>query len=518
MVLRLKNTPIDIISAVLSGILLFLSFPSFNLYLLEWIAFIPLLYALEGRPLRQSYVLGVVTGTVAVYGGFNWMADWAVIVLTLPFPVDQLVALGHAFCIGQLFGIIALLYQWIRQRAAISELIIFPVVAASAFSVFPMLFYFKLGDAQSYFLPAIQGIEFTGVYGLDLMISLANILIFKLLQSPRETIGAKLWIAGTVLLIVWFGYGVYALKSWDNRIKNWQPKFLGLVQPNRPISLTRPQPEKGYSREYPLEMAMSQKLVNDGAEIVFWPEGHFHGYAFWSRVRESFNSLIKKMGVPFVIYDATYKIIEQKKHFYNSTIWINEQGKQIDLYHKMKLVPFGEYTPFIGLLPFVKTLLGDYLSDLSAGKEHKTFKAAGMKLVPKICYEPLFPILVTESIRKEPKGKVLLVQSQDGWYGESSEPEQHMTVTALRAVENRIPLIHVINNGASAVVLPNGRYAHRTKFFARGTWVAEMPYDADSGGSFFSRFPYLFIGLIWLVLVVLIWKRVNLLPTKPKMS
>ena len=94
---RIKNTWIDIVSAVLSGVLLFLSFPGFNFYLLEWIALVPLLFALEQRSFRQSYLLGLVTGTVGIFGGFNWMADWADIVMGLSFPLTQLAALAHAF-------------------------------------------------------------------------------------------------------------------------------------------------------------------------------------------------------------------------------------------------------------------------------------------------------------------------------------------------------------------------------------------------------------------------------------
>ena len=518
MLSRSKNTGIGIISAVLSGVLLLLSFPSFNLYLLEWFAFIPLLFALECRSLRQSYLLGVVTGTVAIFGGFNWMADWAANVMKFPFPLDQIASLAYAFCIGHIFGFIALLYQWIRLKRIAVEILIFPVVVVATFSVFPMLFYFKLGDAQSYFLPAIQGIEFTGVYGLDFIIAMANILVYKSIQFSGDKTARGLWVACLLVLAVWFGYGVISLRHWDSKIENWQSKVVGLVQPNRPALLTRPKPEKGYSRQYPLEMEMSQELAKGGAEVIFWPEGHFFGYVFWSSVRESFQHLIGKMSIPFMIYDSTVETINGKKHFYNSTIWIDEQGNQVDIYHKMKLVPFGEYTPLIGQLPIIKSLLGNYMSDLSAGTKHKTFAVAGMKIVPKICYEPLFPFAVAASVRDEPAGKVLLVQSQDGWYGETSEPEQHMTETVLRAVENRIPLIHVINNGASAVVLPNGRYVYRTPAFVRGAWNAKMPYSAESGGSFFSRYPFLFIGTIWVVLLALAWPGIKSLLLNHRMS
>ncbi|MCP4752269.1 MAG: apolipoprotein N-acyltransferase [Proteobacteria bacterium] len=482
--------------AAFSGILFFLSFPAFNLYLLGWIAFMPLLFALERTSLRQAYLLGLVTGMVAVGGGFYWMADWAVVVMAIPFPLNQLAVLAHAFCIGHVFGLSAFFFRWFRRPGIVHDIVLFPLALTVVFSLFPMLFAFRIGDGQSYFLPAVQAVELTGVYGLDFVVALVNILVYKLIQIPREKIARPVLAACLILLVGWFGYGVYSLSQWDVEIGSWEKKRIGIVQPNRPAILTRPQPEKGYSRSFPLDMEMSRRLAEMGAEMVFWPEGHFYGYAFWSEVRQAFQIQIKSMNIPFVIYDSTYKMEDGEKHYFNTSLFIDEDGALVDQYHKMKLVPFGEYTPLVDSLPFAKSLLGDFLTDLRPGMEHKTFSAAGMRIVPKICYEPLFPRFVAESVGGDSRGKVLLVQTQDGWYGETAQPEQHMAIAALRAVENRVPLVHVINNGSSAVVLPNGRYVFRSPAFTRGYWIAEMPYNPGSGGSFFSRHPSLFINMV----------------------
>ncbi|MBU3918097.1 hypothetical protein KKA14_21415, partial [bacterium] len=99
-----------------SGILLFLSFPSFNYFLLEWVALVPLLFAIEGLSLRHTYLLGLITGMVAVAGGFYWMVNWAETAIGLLFPFNLMFGLGHAFAAGQVFGIAVFLFQCLRRQ------------------------------------------------------------------------------------------------------------------------------------------------------------------------------------------------------------------------------------------------------------------------------------------------------------------------------------------------------------------------------------------------------------------
>ncbi len=491
-----KSLTSAILLAALSGLLLFLSFPGYNYFLLEWISFVPLLYALEGKSTYHAYLLGTVTGAVAVLGGFHWTANVAVSGMGLTFPFNQVFAVAYAIVTGQVFAISTLLFQWCRQRRGLNELLLFPVILVTVFSLFPILFIFKLGDGQSYFLPAIQAIEFTGIYGLDFILGLVNILIYRLIQ-PGVTVRFN-WVWSGCLLIplLWFAYGAFSLQQWDARIHGWETKRIGLIQPNRKASLKRPQPEKGFSRRYPVEMKLSQKAAAEGAEIIVWPEGHFFGVTFWKDIRQAFQKQIQKMGIPLVIFDSTITFKEGEKRFHNSSLLLDRNGQQSGIYNKIKLVPFGEYTPLIGRSELLKRFMGDFLDALTPGTKYVTFETAGLRIVPAICYEPLFPEFVADAIGEDGQGKLLLVQSQDGWYGESSQPEQHMVETVLRAVENRVPLVHVINNGSSAAVLPSGRYQFRSPPFVRGAWVVDLPYHPKSGGSFYSRHPLIFISLM----------------------
>ena len=482
--------------AAWSGILLAVSYPGFNLYYFEWIAFVPLLMAVENVSGRMAYLLGTITGFFGIAIGFHWVGEWAEIVLEIPFPLSYIVTAGHSGAVAQVFGIIFFLFQKLRLQLKSIEIFLFPILYVSIFTIMPLLFKFSLGDAQSYFPVATQTIEFTGVHGLDCVILLINIVVYRLFFSSQDR--PNLAVIGISLLIVilWFSVGSYRLQVWEQKMKRWTTKRIGLVQTNLEATLDLVIPQKPYSRTFPKEIALSRKLLPQKPEIIVWPEGNFFGYSIWGNVREAFRSHISQIGVPVLFHDITKVFDGKKGRIYNSTILVDENGVYQDQYDKMIRVPFGEYTPFTEHIPFFKKVLGDYLSSLSKGEQHKTFFSAGMKLVPIICYESLFPEFVAESIREFPHGKVMVVQSQDGWYGQTAASEQHLASSALRAIENRVPLIHVINNGRSGIVLPNGKYIFVSDFFQEGQWVVQLPYDSGSGGSFYSNHPYLFIYVV----------------------
>jgi len=99
---------------------------------------------------------------------------------------------------------------------------------------------------------------------------------------------------------------------------------------------------------------------------------------------------------------------------------------------------------------------------------------------------------------------VLLFVSQDTWFGESTQPFQHRAMSIVRGVENRVPMMHVINNGPSVVAAPHGRVVGGAQAFSRAELLVHMPFDPTSGGSFFSRYPLLFMTMVFSALVMLV--------------
>jgi len=473
--------------AGLAGLLAAMAFPNFNYFLFAFLFSVPLLLAIDQAKGRRAYFLGVTTGFFQIMLGFYWIGDWAHIALGWPEPLNQLSALGYALLMAQAFGLVTWLYCQSKPLTSWAGPFAFPLIWCTVFSVFPFLFPFHLGDSQTSNLVMLQPIEWTGVWGFDFLALLIGAAIASLITQGKKAIPQLVIVSG--LTLIWIVVGSVQLSSWDQKIAGWQEKKIGLVQTNRPASIHKQLPEPGFSRTYPLEMKMTEQLARQGATIVFWPEGAFYGYAYWIDVKLSFQKHIKNLHLPLVFLDSGFENKPEGRAHYNTTYLLGEDGTEQGHYHKRHLVPFGEYTPFLSNYKWAKAVLGGFLATLQAGDQDKIFATAGLKVVPKICFEILFPDEVAESIGDQAAGKVLLVQSQDGWYGESSESEQHLASSLLRAIENRVPLIHVINNGPSAVISPNGRYAFKAPSFEPGAFIASFGYDGSSGGSFYSRHP-----------------------------
>jgi apolipoprotein N-acyltransferase len=121
-------------------------------------------------------------------------------------------------------------------------------------------------------------------------------------------------------------------------------------------------------------------------------------------------------------------------------------------YHKIHLVPFGEYVPLGKNLPIKKLTYG--LPDYSSGETAQEFIVKSLKVTPIVCYEVIF----SDEVRQRSLDTDLLVNvAYDTWFGKSSGPYQHYYIARMRAVENGVPLIRSANNGISAIIDPVGR-------------------------------------------------------------
>jgi apolipoprotein N-acyltransferase len=123
-------------------------------------------------------------------------------------------------------------------------------------------------------------------------------------------------------------------------------------------------------------------------------------------------------------------------------------------YDKIHLVPFGEYIPFKDLLFFAHKLTGR-VAEFTRGSERKVFRLNGHRYGIFICYEAVFADEVREFARYG--AEVLVNVSDDGWYGDTSAPWQHLNMARMRAIENRRWILRDTNNGITAAIDPYGR-------------------------------------------------------------
>jgi apolipoprotein N-acyltransferase len=182
--------------------------------------------------------------------------------------------------------------------------------------------------------------------------------------------------------------------------------------------------------------------------------------------------------------------------FYNS---VTVLGGGEGLYHKQKLVPFGEYVPLQdlirGLIPFFDLPM----SSFSRGRpDQPNLSVMGLIVSPFICYEVLYPSLVAS---RSQNSDVLLTISNDAWFGSSAGPHQHFQMTRLRALETGRWLLRGTNNGITAIIGPDGKVRDQLPQFERGILEGEIrPVRGSTPFMLMGPSPVLLLALVLVAL------------------
>jgi len=193
--------------------------------------------------------------------------------------------------------------------------------------------------------------------------------------------------------------------------------------------------------------------------LIAWPESPSPFTEGDLRFRAAMHELATKTGAGIVAGNPTSESEvdesgERVLHDYNSASFISPQGEFVGRYSKIHLVPFGEYVPYRELFFFAHHLTKQ-VSDFSRGKERNVFTANGHGYGVFICYESIF----ADEIREFAKNgaQVFVNISDDGWYGDTSAPWQHLNMARMRAIENQRWILRDTNSGVTAAIDPRGR-------------------------------------------------------------
>lgn len=189
-----------------------------------------------------------------------------------------------------------------------------------------------------------------------------------------------------------------------------------------------------------------------------------------------------------------------RRQFWNSLRAIDETGRFVGTYNKFHLVPFGEYVPLRRFVPIPQIANG---AEFSAGPGPQTLRLPGLPPVsPLICYETIFPGAV---VAPGPRPKWLLNITNDGWFGKSAGPYQHLAAARMRAVEEGLPMVRAANTGISAVFDSYGREIARLGLGKQGVLDVPLP-RAIAGRTPFSRIGNwslaLLLALGWALVLV----------------
>jgi len=214
-------------------------------------------------------------------------------------------------------------------------------------------------------------------------------------------------------------------------------------------------------------------LVPRQPQLVVWPETAVplnvqDGGPETSRLL----ALARRAGVWLLFGAPGYERLGGRVEYRNSVFLVTPSGGWAGRYDKVHLVPFGEYVPFGRYLPFLKKMV-EGAGDFSPGPGVRPLSGPGLPtLGPLICFEGIFPGLAAR--HAEQGARLLVVVTNDAWFGQTPAPYQHLAFAALRAAETGLPLVRAANTGVSAVFDRQGRPLTSTVLGARDAFVAEV--------------------------------------------
>jgi len=476
--------------SIMSGVLLFLSFPKFDLHYLIWISLIPLLFALRGKNLSEAFLAGLITGFVYNTGIIYWVTFVVVHYGYLPLSIGIFVMLLLSFYLSLYVALFAFGVVFLKKRG-IGEIVSAPLLwtileygKSHLLTGFP---WENLAHSLHGQLSFIQIADITGIYGITFLIVFINCLLFGLMTfKGRKAILSEL-LVGVILLGATLGYGFYRISDIEKATKNTDPVNISLVQGN--IDQSVKWDPLYQSKTLNLYRQLSIEAAESKPRIIVWPET---AAPFFfqdnNHKRKNVLNLAERTGSYLLFGSPSYERKDGQIYLKNSAYLVSPSKDIVGRYDKVHLVPFGEYVPLRDFLFFVEKLVAG-AGDFIAGDGFRPLMVEGKKAGVLVCYEGIFPEIGREYKKN---GADLFVNiTNDAWYGRTSAPYQHLSMIAFRAVENRVPIVRAANTGISAIIDPTGKVVSRTEIFEQAVLSGNIGiYDYDT---FYTRYGDLFV-------------------------
>jgi apolipoprotein N-acyltransferase len=500
--------------AALSGILQVLPFPIAGptpvwRTAFCWVAILPLFWALggedkEGRPLtiRQSIWLAYLCGFLWYLGNCYWIYQTMYLYGGLDKPVAAGILLLFCLYLGLYHALFGGLFGAFRAHFGVQgALLLSPfswVAVELARARITGLPWDLLGVAQVDNPLLTRLAPVTGAYGLSFAIAAVNALwLVRIQVRERRFTRLALTIAGVVFVVV---YVLGLRRIQPPRVRATATAML--VQENLEVGAAAKGPEPAerellesfaYLSRYPGERAylgipelrgtpsvrFVPTAVPRASDLIVWPESPAPFQENDPAFRAAISELAKGTGAPVIVGNvAIDRTTANARGYYlfNSASFVTPQGEFTGRYDKMHLVPFGEYVPFQKLFFFAQNLLHE-AGTFDAGGSRTVFAVNGHRYGTFICYESIFADEVRHFVLQG--ADVLINISNDGWYGDTSAPWQHLYMARMRAIENHRWLLRATNTGVTGSIDPYGRVVEAAPRHVRTSLRAGFGYEDD---------------------------------------
>jgi apolipoprotein N-acyltransferase len=478
------------LAAMGAGLLLTAAFPKIGIAGFAWIVPGLLLAIAQGKGRGDAFRIGYVAGLAYFLSSLYWL----LLIPATGFPILGWVSLAAVLALFPAVWVWLMAGRigeggWLRRTcwalAGGAVWVALEMVRARLLGGFPWDF---LGVSQYRMVPLIQIASVTGVYGLSFLVVWFSLSLFSaaraIFGNPARRFAWQaemiLPLAAVVGLFA-FGYARTGQGSPAGTILR-----VTLVQPSIPQTLiwNPTQDENRFQQLLRLTQTALLKSENQGLEdrapagqviqvlnstnldearavrspeksdLLIWPESAVPELD--EATAHAISQLAQSNHVWIIFNGDDVEFHPDATNYFNSAFLVTPDGQLTDVYHKRKLVMFGEYIPLVNSLPFVKYLT-PITGSFTPGTKPEVFHLGSLRVnaAPLICFEDTFP----ETARTSAGTNVdfLVNLTNDGWFGNSAAQWQHMATAVFRAVENNLPLICCANNGITCWIDSHGR-------------------------------------------------------------
>jgi len=518
--------------AVISGLLLTLSWPTYGLPLLLFIAFIPLLYAEKRlRESQRKVKIKVWANAYTTFLIWNLITTWWLFFAS---------AFGMLFAVlvnSLLMSLLFLIYHIVAKRVSAKLSLLFFTCLWLSFEKFHLNWDFSwpwlnLGNGFADYPKWIQWYEFTGAFGGSLWVLAVNAIGFYLISNLEQlqitTIIKKVFPKVAVLIAIPIIISLWIYRSYDIKGKT---KEVIVLQPN-----VDPYTEKYDTPNFIIAKGLleqTDQLITPNTEFVIAPETVLAESApfdqfYYSPGRALMLNYLQKHPKAQLLWGIdTYHFILDKNdigassNFYRDGLWVDfynaalflNHDPDLQKYYKSKLVVGIENLPYKSVL---EPLLGNVMLDLGGTISTKTTQPErsvfigddGTKVAPIICYESVYGEYVTGYVKNE--ADFLAIITNDAWWNETQGHKQHLTFASLRAIETRRDIARSANTGISGFIDQKGEIVSRTKYGEKTALLGSVHLNSEMTlyvrfGDYIARAAALILGL--LALYIVIFKR-----------
>ncbi|MBK5273580.1 MAG: apolipoprotein N-acyltransferase [Desulfuromonadales bacterium] len=471
------KTALPWIAAITGGILVFLGYAGFEQFYLEWICLVPVLWAIRDQRPGRAFCIGWLAGIIMNIGGFYWAIEMFRQFAGMPWPLGALGLLLLAAANGIVLAAWAWATRLITRDTGWNVAWISPVIWTALEKFWPEIFPYYLGASQ-YKLPLVTQIaDLTGILGVSFMVVYINSTLFAATEQwfvKRKIAIRQLLVLAAVLAAVLI-YGQVRIRAVDRQAAAAKHLTIGLIQTNHGAGDRRQGPESQLRmhQEMSRTLAASQLL-----DLIVWPESIL-GIRLKSRAASLPPGVLGDTHTP-TLFGAVLLLGEggDARPPYGSALLTDGSGRILGTYEKMVLVPFGEYIPFGEIFPALYSLAPSSTGRFRPGESLEPLLFGKYLFSVNICYEDIFPGQVRSLMRGGHDRRipdVMFNLTNDSWYGNSTEPMEHLALASFRSIEHRRSLVRSTNTGISAFVDPVGRIVTHSGIWTRETLVDRVP-------------------------------------------